>query len=100
MRNALEIVEVDNRHLEEILRRVEHGEALDEKDAKLIRTVCESYVYVTGLVKDKDTSIRRLRQLFFGARTEKTKAVLERNAAAPDSDPDPDAPAQTEGAGQ
>jgi transposase len=98
MRNALEIVEVDNRHLEEVLRRVEHGEALDEKDAKLIRTVCESYVYVTGLVKDKDTSIRRLRQLFFGARTEKTKAVMGRNAATPDSTPDPDAPAQTKGA--
>ena len=98
MRNALEIVEVDNRHLEEVLRRVEHGAALDEKDAKLIRTVCESYVYVTGLVKDKDTSIRRLRQLFFGARTEKTKAVVERNAATPDSTPDPDAPPQTKGA--
>ena len=30
-------------------------------------------------------AIRRLRQLFFGARTEKTKAVVERNAAAPDA---------------
>jgi len=98
MRNALEIVEVDNRQLEEVLRRVEQGEALDEKDAKLIRAVCESYVHVTRLVEDKNTSIRRLRQLFFGSRTEKTQAVVERNATTPACDPDPDAPAETKGA--
>ena len=60
--------------LEEVLRRVE--QSLDEKDAALIRAVFESYAYVTDLVEDKNTSIRRLRQLFFGARTEKTDAVV------------------------
>ena len=62
------------RRLEEVLRRVE--QSLDEKDAALIRRVFESYAYVTELVEDKNTSIRRLRQLFFGARTEKTDAVV------------------------
>src|SRR5512135_2689744 len=74
MRNALELVEVDSDRLEEVLRRAE--QSLDEKDAALVRAVFESYAYVTELVEDKNTSIRRLRQLFFGARTEKTEAVV------------------------
>jgi transposase len=74
MRTALEIIELDSTRLDEVLGRVE--QALDEKDATLIRKVFESYAYVTDLVEDKNTSIRRLRQLFFGARTEKTAAVV------------------------
>jgi transposase len=74
MRNALELVDVDSDRLEEVLRRAE--QALDEKDAELIRAVFESYAYVTELVEDKNTTIRRLRQLFFGSRTEKTEAVV------------------------
>jgi transposase len=79
MRNLPEIVEVDDAHLEEVLRRVE--QALEEKDAQLIRAVFQSYAYVTDLVEDKNTSIKRLRQLLFGSRTEKTKTVT---AAAAD----------------
>src|SRR5215831_19831960 len=78
MRNTPEMVEVDRTHLEEVLGRVE--QALDANDAILIRRLFESYVYVAGLVEDKNTSIRRLRQLFFGARTEKTAAVVGRPA--------------------
>src|SRR6476660_5319182 len=74
MPNALELVEVDSDRLEEVLRRAE--QPLDEKDAELIRAVFESYAYVTDLVEDKNTTIRRLRQLFFGSRTEKTEAVV------------------------
>src|SRR3954471_22453165 len=74
MRNALELVEVDSDRLEEVLGRAE--QSLDEKDAGLIRAVFESYAYVTDLVEDKNTTIRRLRQLFFGSRTERTEAVV------------------------
>jgi transposase len=86
MRSSPEIVEVDSTQADEVLRRVE--QALDEKDAKLIRAVFQSYVYVTDLVEDKNTSIRRLRQLFFGRRTEKTEALVggkvkQPNAALP-----------------
>jgi hypothetical protein len=70
MRYALELVEVDSDRLEEVLHRAESS--LDEKDAALIRAVFESYAYVTELVEDKNTSIRRLRQLFFGTRTGRT----------------------------
>jgi transposase len=83
MRTTPEIVEVDSTQLEEVLRRVER--ALDEKDTALIRAVFQSYVYVADLVDDKNTSIRRLRQLFFGARTEKTDAVVRRNAESPET---------------
>ena len=76
MRNTPEIVEVDSTQLEDVPRRV--GQALDEKDAALIRAVFQSYVYVAELVEDKNTSIRRLRQLFFGARTDRTAAVVVR----------------------
>ena len=85
MRNAPEIVEVDHRQLEEVLRRAE--QALDDQDAKFIRAVFASYVYVAGLVEDQDTSMRRLRQLLFGARTEKTKAVVGRQADRPEATP-------------
>ena len=79
---ATEIIEVDARELEELLRRAAEGR-LDEQDCKLIRAVFESYVFVTDLVEDKNTSIRRLRQLFFGARTEKTNAVVGRGQSSP-----------------
>jgi hypothetical protein len=78
MRQALEILEVDNTQLQEVLRRVERVQGLDEKDTKLIRAVFASYLYVAELVEDKNTAIRRLRQLFFGARTEKTRSVVGR----------------------
>jgi transposase len=96
MRKAPEIVEVASTQVEEVLRRVE--QALDEKDTQLIRAVFASYVYVAGLVEDKNTSIRRLRQLFFGARTEKTEAVVGRQTEKPDATPPNGAVAETEGA--
>src|SRR5829696_3659175 len=89
MRDALELVEVDSDRLEEVLRRAERS--LDEKDAELIRAVFESYAYVTDLVEDKNTTIRRLRQLFFGSRTEKTEAVVGPKTGTPRVAASPDA---------
>jgi transposase len=97
MRNAPEIVELDSKRLEEVLGRVE--QSLDEKDAALIRAVFQSYAYVTDLVEDKNTSIRRLRQLFFGARTEKTDAVVGRGAEEPEATSQDSAATDTELAG-
>lgn len=75
---AAEIVEVNADQLEELFQRATTGE-LDEQDCQLMRAVFESYVYMTGLVADKNTSLRRLRQVLFGARTEKTEAVVGRS---------------------
>jgi transposase len=94
MRNALELVDVDSDRLEEVLRRAE--QSLDEKDAELIRAVFESYAYVTDLVEDKNTTIRRLRQLFFGSRTEKTEAVVGSKTETPRATASPDVPAVIE----
>ena len=93
MRNAPELVEVDSTRLEEVLRRVE--QSLDEEDAALVRAVFESYAYVSDLVEDKNTSIRRLRQLFFGARTEKTEAVVGQKTRKPEAASPRDAGADT-----
>jgi transposase len=93
MRNALELVDVDSDRLEEVLRRAE--QSLDEKDVALIRAVFESYAYVTELVEDKNTSIRRLRQLFFGARTEKTATVVGEKAEDSKAPTDSAAKAET-----
>jgi transposase len=83
MRNAPELVDVDSTRLEEVLRRVE--QSLDKEDTALVRAVFESYAYVADLVEDKNTSIRRLRQLFFGARTETTEAVVGQKTEKPDA---------------
>lgn len=93
MRNKLELVDVDSDRLEEVLRRAE--QSLDEKDAALIRAVFESYAYVTELVEDKNTSIRRLRQLFFGLCMEKTAAVVGEKAEDSDAPSDSAAAAET-----
>src|SRR6516164_7626052 len=78
MRNTPEILEVNDTQLEDVLCRIQG--AVDDKDFALIRALFQSYTYVAGLVEDKNTSIRRLRQLFFGKRTEKTKALVENSA--------------------
>src|SRR3954467_11929371 len=96
MRNALELVDVDSDRLEEVLRRAE--QSLDEKDAALVRAVFESYAYVTELVEDKNTTIRRLRQLFFGSRTETTEAVVGPKAGTSGVTASPDPAAGTESA--
>jgi transposase len=96
MRDTLGLVEVDSDRLEEVLRRAE--QSLDEKDAELIRAVFESYAYVTELVEDKNTTIRRLRQLFFGARTEKTEAVVGANTGSSEVTAPPDAASEIESA--
>jgi transposase len=83
MRSAPQIIDVNDAQLEEVLHRVE--QSLDEKDVALIRAVFQSYLYVTDLVEDKNTSIRRLRQLLLGARTEKTDAVVGQRTDGPEA---------------
>ncbi len=96
MRQAPEILDVDSRELEGVLRRVEKAPGLAETDVQLIRAVFESYAYVADLMEDQTTSIRRLRQLFFGARTEKTDAVVGRNTEKAEAAPSRGAAADAE----
>ena len=90
-------MEVDSEELEDVLRRVE--QALDDKDSTLVRRVFESYAYVTELVEDKNTSIRRLHQLLFGSRTEKTDSVVGQKPKTSDATAPRDGVADANSAG-
>jgi transposase len=69
------IIELNMDTVEEILRRVEAKE-LQADDYETIKALAQSYVHLTELLKDKNTSLSRLRKMLFGATTEKTAAVL------------------------
>jgi len=74
-RNAPEIVEVTPQRLEEVLERAASG-ALRDDDMELLRQLFASYAGFFELVRDKNTTIARLRKLMFGATTETSKNVL------------------------
>ena len=76
---------MDRDQLEALLHRAEQ-QAFEEEDYRTIGHVLPSYVYVTGLLRDKRTAIDRLRKLLFGASTEKTATVLGPTAASAASD--------------
>jgi transposase len=96
MRHTPAILDVESTRLEEILRRAES--ALDAQDFATVRAIFEAYAYLAELVQDKNTSIRRLRQLLFGARTETTAAVVGHDPQKPGVPP-PKAGADTAIAG-
>jgi len=83
-RSKPEIVEVDTDQLEALLHRAEQ-QAFQDEDYRIIGDVLQSYVYVTGLLRDKRTAIDRLRKLLFGASTEKTAAMIANPAASASS---------------
>ena len=69
------IIELDMDHLEDVLRRVDANE-LKAEDGKAIRALIQSYIHLTQLLQDKNTSLSRLRKMLFGVKTEKTLAVV------------------------
>jgi transposase len=68
------IIELNMDKLKDVLRRAEV--TLGEEDYGMIKAVVESYACLTDLVGDKNTTIARLRKMLFGAKTEKTAAVV------------------------
>ncbi len=79
MKPAPEIIEMDIERLESLLHRAEQA-SLSPEDRQTIRTICESYLYLTQLIDQKSTTIARLRKFLFGAQTEKTSTVLSRGS--------------------
>ena len=69
------IVDLEMDQFDDLLRRAEAKQFRDE-DYETIKALMESYVYLVHLVGAKDTTISRLRKMLFGAKTEKTDAVL------------------------
>jgi hypothetical protein len=85
-------IEIDMQKLEEILRRAEEC-GLAKEDIETIRAIIDSYRYISQLIEEKNISLDRLRRLLFGARTEKTAAVVGRDQHAPQPPQDAGAPA-------
>jgi hypothetical protein len=84
-RKEPEIIEVTPQRFDELLERAASNTLRDE-DLELMRSIFASYTGFFQIVGDKNTSIRRLRQLLFGARTEKTDAVVPRGEDADGDD--------------
>ena len=82
-RKAPEIIEVPSQRFEELLQRAASNTLRDE-DRELMRNVFESYIEFFQIVGDKNTSIRRLRQLLFGAQTEKTANIFGTETSSDD----------------
>jgi len=104
-------IELDMDRLGDILRRIDAGE-LQAEDGKAIRALAQSYIHLTQLLQDKNTSLSRLRKMLFGAPTETTAAVLgsamdapaaapaEASAAPAPQDPDSSPPVSGEASAQ
>ena len=89
-RTTSEIIEVNSQQLEELLERAASN-TLREEDTELIGHVFESYMHLFEIVGDKNTTIARLRKLFFGASSEKSDKLLgeqqgSETSVAPDGD--------------
>lgn len=94
------ILDLDTHRLDDVLQRAEG--ALSEDDYAILKAVVESYGYIADLVGAKNASIARLRKLLFGAKTEKTAAVLGKQKtplpASSTADAAPDSSAATNAA--
>ena len=86
-RKQPEIIEMDFAKLDSLLDRAEQG-TLAKEDHQTIRAVFESYAFLTQLIDQKSTTIRRLRTLLFGASTEKTAALMGRESSSAETDSD------------
>jgi transposase len=86
------IIELDMDRLHDLLRRIDTGE-LQAGDGQVILELAQSYIHLTQLLQDKNTSLARLRKMLFGAATEKTVDVLDgATSSLPPADETPSAP--------
>ena len=92
-----EVIKMDTRQLDELADRA--AKSLSEEDADLFCKIVDSYSYLSEIIADKNTSIKRLRKLMFGVSTEKTKNVVGKDESrlGPDSpvDADKDSPGES-----
>lgn len=92
------------RSVEELDRLLERIKALgpDPRDAKDLEDLVASYEYLTSVIRDKQTTIAKLREMLFGASTETRKNVLgeQREAAAPPPAATPSSRARPPGHGR
>jgi transposase len=82
-------------HMDDLERLAERARQapLSDDDYATLKAALHTLGYVAQLVEDKSVTITRLRQILFGASTEKTRDVLARAGALPPAPPSGDAPA-------
>jgi transposase len=73
-------IDLDMKELQEHLERARL--VLGEDGYTKLKAALETLSYLTDLVGDKNTTIHRLQQIIFGASTEKTSNVLDKQAEA------------------
>lgn len=61
---------------------------LSEESYEKLEAIINSLAYLTDLVEDKKTTIKKLRELLFGHKTEKTSKVLQKGEREPSEDRD------------
>jgi transposase len=76
MNRSRERLELNLEELEKLLERAKQG-PLSEPDYQMLKAAVETLGYLTQLLEDRKTTIERLRQILFGASTEKTRTVLK-----------------------
>ncbi len=70
-----EIVELEAAELEEILRRAKSRNLRDE-DYGMVINIIKAYVTLLALLQKSRMSIKRLKNIIFGSKTEKTSSVV------------------------
>lgn len=82
-------IEVDTDELSDLKERVAAGD-LSEEDRNMLQRVITTFIFLSGILKTKNTTIKRLRKLLFGSKSEKASKVLKSTKKDSDkSDRDP-----------
>jgi len=76
MKRAPEPLQISRQELQALIERAKVG-PLDEADCQILQAVVETLCLLTQWLDDKTITIARLKQMLFGARTEKTENVLK-----------------------
>jgi len=76
MMRPIERVDMNQEELDALLERARTG-PLSEEDCAKLKGVIETLSYLTDLLGDRKTSIQKLRQILFGASTEKTSNLVK-----------------------
>jgi len=86
-KKPIERMDIDMSELEAILDRAKA--ALSEEEYEKIHGALETLLFLTKELEKKKVSIQRLKEMLFGATTEKTKKVLEKVLEESGADPGP-----------
>lgn len=73
---APKTIELSYEEFDALVKRVEMG-MLKDGDIEIIKGMIETIKFLSGALQEKNISIKRLRSIIFGAKTEKTKVVVK-----------------------